>query len=208
MSRHGALALAIGVTAFAAVTTIVGASSGAPLEFLVLDLVTGSSFVAAGLAAVWLRPGTPSGLMLLISGALWFVGSYAPSGQAVVTHLGFAFERYYDLVLAALLLILSSLAQRLEPRPLVGLLAVAVAVRSLGRLVLVDPVRTYDCAECQPNPFAIWPDRAAFESVEIEGVPVPVAGPALLIRTKQTPRPQDAADVLYLRRLIAADEKP
>lgn len=166
MSRRGALALAIGVTAFAAVTTIVGALSGAPLGFLVLDLVTGSSFVAAGLAAVWLRPGTPSGPMLLISGALWFVGSYAPSGQAVVTHLGFAFERYYDLVLAALLLILSSPAQRLEPRPLVGLLAVAVAVRSLGRLVLVDPVRTYDCAECQPNPFAIWPDRAAFESVE------------------------------------------
>lgn len=167
MSRRGALALALGVTAFAAVTTLVGTVSGAPLEFLVLDLVTGFSFVAAGLAAAWLRPGTPTGPMLLVSGALWYVGSYAPSGQPIVTHLGFAFERYYDLVLAALLLMLSSPAQRLEPRPLVGLLAAAMAARSLGRLLLVDPVRTYECAVCQPNPFALWADRAAFESVEV-----------------------------------------
>ena len=112
MSRRSGLALAAGVIAFAAITTLVGIASGAPLDFLVLDLVTGLTFVVAGIAAVWLRPGSPAGPMLLVSGGLWYVGSYGPSGQPVVTNLGFAFEGYYDLVLAALLLVLSSPAQR------------------------------------------------------------------------------------------------
>ena len=102
MSRRSGLALAAGVIAFAAITTLVGIASGAPLDFLVLDLVTGLTFVVAGIAAVWLRPASPAGPMLLVSGALWYVGSYGPSGQPVVTNLGFAFEGYYDLVLAAL----------------------------------------------------------------------------------------------------------
>jgi len=157
-----------GVVAFAAITTLVGMASGASLQFLVADLVTGMTFVVAGLAAVWLRPGSPAGPMLLVCGALWYVGSYAPTGQPVVTYLGFAFEAYYDLVLAALLLILSSPVQRLQPRPLIAALAAAMAVRSLGRLLLQDPVRMFpDCADCPANPLALWPDLAAFETVEI-----------------------------------------
>jgi len=167
MSRRAWIVSALGVVAFAGVTTAVGVASGAPLEFLALDLVTGLTFVAAGIVAAWLRPGSPTGPLLLASGALWWVGSYAPSGQPVVTHLGFAFERYYDLALAVLLLILSSPRQRLEPRPLIVVLAGAMAVRSLGRLLLQDPVRIYDCPDCPPNPLALWPDRVAFETVEI-----------------------------------------
>jgi signal transduction histidine kinase len=168
MSRRGGLLLAAGVVVFAAVTTLVGAASGAPPRFLVLDFVTGLTFVVAGLAAVWLRPGSPVGPMLLVSGALWYVGSYAPTMQPVVTSLGFAFEGYYDLVLAALLLMLSSPALRLEPRLLIAALGAAMAVRSLGRLLLQDPVRMFpDCVGCPPNPFALRPDLAAFEAVEI-----------------------------------------
>ena len=166
MSRRATLALAAGVAAFAAVTTAVGALSGAPLRFLVLDLVTGSSFIVAGLAAAWVRPGSKVGPMLLASGALWFVGSYAPSGQPVVTHLGFAFETYYDLVLAALLLALTSPAARVEPRPLFVAFAGAMAARSLGRLLLTDPVEL-GCPECPPNPFALWPSVDAFVASEI-----------------------------------------
>ncbi|HTE67131.1 MAG TPA: histidine kinase dimerization/phosphoacceptor domain-containing protein, partial [Candidatus Binatia bacterium] len=180
MSRRRGLALAAGVVAFAIVTTLVGMASGAPIQFLVLDLVTGLSFVVAGLAAVWLRPGSPAGPALLVSGALWYVGSYAPSGQPVVTYLGFAFEAYYDLVLAALLLVLSSPTQRLEPRWLIAALAAAMAVRSLGRLILLDPVRLFDCADCPPNPFALWPNLAAFEAVEIASN-LAIAGLAALV---------------------------
>lgn len=167
MSRRAGLALAAGVVGFAILTTMVGMASGAPPDFLVADLAMGLTFVVAGLAAVWFRPASPAGPMLLVSGLLWFLGSYGPSGQPIVTHLGFAFEGYYDLVLAALLLILSSPARRLEPRWLVAALGAAMVVRSLGRLLLVDPVRLFDCPECVPNPFAIWPNLAAFQVVEI-----------------------------------------
>ncbi|MDQ3880498.1 MAG: histidine kinase [Chloroflexota bacterium] len=191
MSRSSATVVALGVIAFAAITTVVGALSGAPGEFLALDLATGLTFVGAGLTAAWVRPRSVIAPALLISGALWFVGSYAPSGQPVVTYLGFAFERYYDLVLAALLLILSSPAQRLERRSAVALLASAMAVRSLGRLFLQDPVRTYGCAECVPNPFAVWPERAAFETVEIASN-VAVVGAIALIT------------IVVIRRLVRA----
>ena len=156
----------VGVAVFATATTLVGIASNAPADFLILDLATGSSFLIAGLAAARLRPGSPAGPALLVSAVLWFVGSYGPSGQPIVSQLGFAFERWYDVVLAALLLALSSGAQRVDPRG-VGLLVGAFALRSAGRLFLVDPVRTYGCAECTPNPFAVSTDPAVFEAVEI-----------------------------------------
>ncbi len=41
----------------------------------------------------------------------------------------------------------------------------------------------------------------------IEGVPIPVADKELLIKTKQTVRPSDEADVQFLRLRIAEEEK-
>ncbi len=41
---------------------------------------------------------------------------------------------------------------------------------------------------------------------EIEGVSIPVASPASLIRTKDTYRPQDAIDRAFLERLLGTDE--
>lgn len=168
MSRRAGLALAVIVSGFAAVTTLVGVAFGAPPEFLVLDLATGMSFVVAGLVAAWLRPGTAPGPLLLACAALWYVGSYAPTGHPVLTNMGFAFERYYDLVLAGLLLLLSSANRRPEPRWILATLAGAMVVRSLGRLFLQDAALFYpDCEWCPPNPFAIWPDLTRFETVEI-----------------------------------------
>ncbi|HEY7737230.1 MAG TPA: sensor histidine kinase [Candidatus Limnocylindrales bacterium] len=180
MERRTGLLLAAGVIAFAALTTMVGIASGAPPQFLIADLATGLTFVVAGLAAVWLRPGSPAGRLLLLGGGLWYVGSYAPSGQPVVTHLGFAFEAYYDLLLAALLLILSSPPQRLTPRGLIIAFAAAMVGRSLGRLFLQDPVRLFDCAECPPNPFALWPNLTAFQTVEVASN-LAIAGLALTL---------------------------
>ena len=127
------------------------------------------AFVVAGYAAVRLRPASPAGPMLLACGVLWYVGSYSPSGQPVVMYIGFAFERYYDLVLGALLLILLRRAQRLEPRWLVIGFAAAFAFRSFGRLFFFDPATMFDCADCHPNPFAFWPDLAAWEATEVIG---------------------------------------
>lgn len=166
MSRPAAIASSLAVGVFAFITTGVGIASGAPPQFLVADLVGGLSFLLSGLAAVWLRPRSPAGPMLITCAALWFVGSYAPTGQPVVTPLGFAFERYYDLVLAALLLLLSGGLGRAS-RALMAVLTAAFAVRTIGRLLLVDPSLYPDCEGCPPNPFALWPDLAAFETIEI-----------------------------------------
>jgi signal transduction histidine kinase len=168
MSRRGGALFAAGVIGFAVVTTLVGVASGAPLDFLIADLVTGMAFVVAGYAAIRLRPASPAGPMLMACAVLWWVGSYSPSGQPVVMYIGFAFERYYDLVLGALLLILSSRSQRLEPRWLIIGFAAAFAFRSFGRLFFFD-LPTLGCAECPPNPFAVWANVEAWEAVEIVG---------------------------------------
>lgn len=50
--------------------------------------------------------------------------------------------------------------------------------------------------------------RASVGGIEIktiEGVPIPVGRKELLIETKQTARPSDAADVQFLRLRIAAE---
>lgn len=159
--------MAAAATAFAAVTTAVGAASGAPLEFLVLDGVTGLSFVVAGLVAAWYRPSSPAGPLLMASGALWFVGSYGPTLRPVLMTLGFAFESYYDLALAALLLLLSAPGSGLRPRPLILALAGAMAVRSAGRLFLQDPAVFLGPDSGFPaNPFALAPDPDLFTAVE------------------------------------------
>jgi hypothetical protein len=46
---------------------------------------------------------------------------------------------------------------------------------------------------------------AGIEMMVVEDVPIPVAGKELLIQTKQTIRPSDAADVQFLRLRIAAE---
>jgi signal transduction histidine kinase len=159
--------MAGGATAFAAVTTVVGAASGAPPEFLVLDAVTGLSFVAAGLVGAWYRPSSPAGSLLIASGALWFVGSYGPTGRPVLMTLGYAFEGYYDLALAVLLLLLSAPGAGPRPRPLIFALAAAMVVRTAGRLVLQDPVVFMGPDSGFPsNPFAIAPDLDLFTAVE------------------------------------------
>ncbi len=43
------------------------------------------------------------------------------------------------------------------------------------------------------------------ERLTIEGVSIPVASPATLIRTKNTERPSDAADRRYLEELLRAE---
>jgi len=81
MRRPVAIALACTVLLFAGLTTWVGMISGAPPQFLVADAIGGLTFLAAGLVAVVLRPGSAAGPALMASAALWFLGSYGPTGQ-------------------------------------------------------------------------------------------------------------------------------
>jgi signal transduction histidine kinase len=157
---------ATGSLAFAALTTAVGAASGAPLDFLVLDATIGLVYLGAGLVAWLRRPEVLTGPLLVACCVLNFVGSYSPTGQPIVMHLGFAFQGYYDVALAVLVLALparwpTGLGRWLS----IGLL-IAFLTRSLSRLLLQDPATAVPDAGFPPNPFAMTTDTAAFEAIE------------------------------------------
>jgi len=147
----------------------VGIAASAPLTFLIVDTGIGLLFVTVGAVAWRRRPTSRTGPILALSGALWSLGSYGPTGFVPVWVLGFAFEGYYDVALA--LLALTFPADRLSR---VGRMAMwglggAFLLRSGGRLLLQDPPRTYPDfpADGLFNPFAVLENRAAFETVEV-----------------------------------------
>jgi signal transduction histidine kinase len=160
--------LASGLTiAFIALTAAVGAASGAPLRFSVLDTLGALAFVVAGAIAWQRRPDVLTGPILVGCAVLWSIGSYGPTMQPVVTHVGFALSSWYDVALALLVLALPARWPDPRGRRLVAILAAAFGVRSLGRLLLQDPSLYPDAVGVPPNPFAIAPDLVAFETVEV-----------------------------------------
>ena len=68
-------------TAFVLLTTALGAASGAPTEFLILDTAGGMTFVAAGAVAWRRRPEVLTGPLLVLSGVLWSVGELCAHGS-------------------------------------------------------------------------------------------------------------------------------
>lgn len=161
--------LAIGAAAaWVLLTEHVGYAAGAPLEFLVLDTVFGLLFVVAGAIAWERRPESPTGRLLVLSGALWSLGSWNPAQVPVMWAVAFAFEGYYDVALAYLALTFPGGRLSGPSRAAFAVLASAFVVRSMGRLLLQDPPRTYPelFADGPTNPFAVLESRAAFEAVE------------------------------------------
>src|SRR5918999_4516226 len=96
--------LTLGALAFAALTLALHVSFGAPVDFLVLEGALGVLFIVAGYVAWRRRPEVSTGPLLVLSGALWFVGSYGLMPIVPFAALGFAFSQLYDPVLAYLLL--------------------------------------------------------------------------------------------------------
>ena len=164
--------LAFAVVAFAATTAVVGAGQGAPTRFLVLDTAFGLVFVVAGLIAWERRPEVHVGPLLVLSATLWFVGSYAPTGLVPASTLGFAFERYYDLILAYLALTFPDIPLAPKHRLVLGIMGGAFVVRSASRLVI-------DCA-CMPNPFAVVEDPILFDRIQVL-TSIVIAGAALTV---------------------------
>ncbi|MDQ3734047.1 MAG: sensor histidine kinase [Actinomycetota bacterium] len=179
----------IAAFAFAIVTALVGLGQGAPLRFLLLDTLLGLIFVAAGMLAWRRRPDVRTGAALTLCAGLWFLSSYGPSGIAALSALGFAFERYYDLVLAYLVLTFPDRRLDRHSRLVLVVLAASMVVRSFARLLIYDPP-AFDpvgCSGCPSNPFAVLsPDAALLMSIEaVTGaliVPAYVLIVALVIR--------------------------
>ena len=161
---RGLLPATVASLAFALLTLIYSASNGAGVEFLVLDAVIGLTYIGAGAVAWMRRPEVLTGPLLVACGVLNYVGSYGPSGQPVVSHLGFTFEAYYDVLLAVIVLALPARWPTGVGRYLSTALFAAFVVRSVGRLFLLDP--TVDCPDCAANPFAVTSDLNVFITVE------------------------------------------
>jgi signal transduction histidine kinase len=155
--------------AFVLVAHYVHIAAGAPFEFLVLETSFALLFLVAGTVAWQRRPTSWTGPILVLSAALWTLGSFGPTGIAPFWAIGYAFEGYYDVALAFLALTFP--ADRLggPARLAWGALLLGFVLRSLGRLLLTDPPRTYpDLFPDGPtNPFAVLESRAAFEAVEL-----------------------------------------
>jgi signal transduction histidine kinase len=154
---------------FVLITHYVEIAAGAPLSFLVLDTSLALLFLVAGAVAWQRRPSSRTGPLLVLSAALWTLGSYGPTGIEPVWAIGFAFEGYYDVALALLALTFPAVALDRSGRVVMVTLLGAFLVRSAGRLFLADPPRTYPelFPDGPTNPFAMFESRAAFELVEI-----------------------------------------
>jgi signal transduction histidine kinase len=124
-----------------------------------LDTTLGLVFVVAGLVAWQRRPDVSTGPLLILAGALWFVGSYAPTGLVPLSTMGFAFERYYDLILAFLVLTFAGAPLSRSGRIVLVVMATAFVVRTASRIFV-------GC-ECVPNPFAVIEDRALFDGIQV-----------------------------------------
>jgi signal transduction histidine kinase len=179
-ARATLVASSIAVFVFGVLTLAVSAASGAPLQFLVLDGLIGAVYLGGGVIAWRRRPEVLTGPLLVACAALNFLGSYGPTGRPVVTHLGFAFEGYYDVALAVLVLALPARLPTGVGRWLsIGMLC-AFLVRSASRLLLQDPAEVAPDAGLPPNPFAIAGSPDAFFAIESVTSAV-IAGLALAV---------------------------
>jgi len=151
---------AAGGLLFAVVTTLVGESQGAPTRFLFFDGTVGLLFVLIGLVAWSVRPEVRTGPLLLASGVLWFVGSYAPTMLMPASWLGFSFERYYDVLLAFLALTFPDVRLRGLQRVVLVVFAGAYLVRTAFRLFV-------GCTCTGEHPFVLFSNDQMFERSQL-----------------------------------------
>ncbi|HEV2069564.1 MAG TPA: histidine kinase, partial [Acidimicrobiales bacterium] len=165
-----------GAALFVLFTAVVGATQRAPVRFLAIDTTGGLLFVAAGALAWKRRPEVRTGPLLVASAVLWSVGSYAPTSLVPWSLLGFAFERYYDLVLAFLILSFPDIRLGRTARVVLATMAGAYVVRTASRL-LVD----CGCTGTE-HPFAVVEDLDLFEAIQVwTSVVIVFAGVAVAV---------------------------
>ncbi len=129
--RLGLVGLGI---AFGAGAEWVRLAAGWPVAWVVGDVIPGILFLAAGYTVWERRPGNRIGPLMVATGFAWFVGTYGASRDLVIDRLAVGFQGWYDVLLAALLLVyptgrLIGMAPRLVLAAFGGLMAVRAAFR-------------------------------------------------------------------------------
>ncbi len=119
--------------------------SGWPVGWVVGDAIPGVLFFAAGFLAWGRRPGNPIGPLMIAAGFAWFVGTYGASRNPVIDRLGVGFQGWYDLVIAALILVYpTGRLLGLAPRAVLVAFGALIAARSAFRFAFSRASTDYD----------------------------------------------------------------
>ena len=136
----------------------------------ITDAVTGWILVAAGLVTWSRRPGSRTGLWLVVAGYLWYVGDlyFVLPNASIVPLLSFGLRGLYDVLLAAALLSFPGgrLQSRVQ-RVAVGAVAVAYGARAIVFLATAQPGRSYP-DNGTPNPFQLLDNPALAQNLDID----------------------------------------
>ncbi|MEA2535868.1 MAG: hypothetical protein QOF11_102 [Chloroflexota bacterium] len=141
LARLGLLPLGV---AFALGAEWVRLDGNWPWIWVLADLLPGLAFLAAGQIAWARRPDNRIGPLLVLTGFAWYVGTYQASADETVGRLAYAFQGYYDGLLAWLVLAYPSGRLRWRSsRLVVGAFLGALVARTTFRLALYHPLASY-----------------------------------------------------------------
>jgi signal transduction histidine kinase len=156
-------ALVAGAGAFA--ITLRSDHQDVPRLTAVLVLLTGWSFIAAGLIARSRRPLNRTGLLMIAVGFGWFVGAPMGANDSLLWTIGVALNAIAGGFLIHLLLAYPT--GRLESRWERGLVAVGYVLTASATLpiLFVDRQPLQNCDECPSNEFLIWDSPLAADIV-------------------------------------------
>ena len=122
-------------------------AAGWPVSWVLTDFVPGASFLIAGAVAWNRRADSRIGPLMIATGVAWYAGTIAVPMASTVDQLGYAFQGYYDGLLAWLVLAYPTGRLRGAAAPLVvAAFFVVLGARSVFRLFTFRPSTDYDFA--------------------------------------------------------------
>lgn len=97
-------ALLVAGLALAAVAEGTRLRAGWPVSWVLVDVVPGLCLLVAGAVAWQRRPDTRIGLAMMLAGVAWYSGTLTATMNPSIDRIGYAFQGYYDGILAWLVL--------------------------------------------------------------------------------------------------------
>ena len=146
--RAGRAGLLIAGLALATLAEGTRLQAGWPVSWVLVDMVPGVCLLVAGAVAWQRRPDTHMGLAMMLAGVAWYSGTLTATLNASVDRVGYAFQGYYDGILAWL--VLAYPTGRLLARParvVVAAVFAALVVRTAFRFLVFRTNADYDFAQ-------------------------------------------------------------
>ena len=119
-----------------------------PIGWVALDIVPGIAFLVAGQVAWHRRPGTRIGPLMVATGFAWYVGTFAVTSDAAVDGFIRAFQGYYDVLIAWLVLAYpTGFLRSVAARVVIGAWFTVLVGRTVFRLAVTPRSTSYDLAD-------------------------------------------------------------